>query len=212
MFYNFAVWVFKLVFRLLNGKPEVIGLENLPQDEPFILAGTHRSLMDPFMVVDAVYPHVIAFMAKDSLFKFKPLGYILRKGHVFPVNRDNPSPATIKHAVAVMNKQGHNLGIFPTGTRYSTQVKGGTALIQSLSKRPIVPFVIQSPIGFKQLISRKKIRIAIGQPIAYEKGVKYNKEKINQVDQQLALAFTALDAQLDPTYTYIPPIKRDANV
>ena len=101
MLYNFLLTFIRFIFRLINGREVVQGLENLPKDQPYIIAATHRSLTDPLFVAFETYPHQIAFMAKESLFKFKPLGWLFRKVNVFPVNRDKPSTSTIKHAVKI---------------------------------------------------------------------------------------------------------------
>lgn len=208
MFYTVAVHLIKIIFRLFNGGVEVHGLDNIPTDKPVIFAGTHRSMTDPFYIADVVYPRRVAFMAKDSIFKFKPLAYLLTKGNVFGVNREKPSAKSVKHAVRVLTKEHLNLGIFPSGTRYSTDIKSGTSMIQGLSKADIVPFVIQGPVGFWQFIARKKAKIMFGEAIRFEPDVKYNKTTLEQVDAQLASVFTQLDLQLDPKYQYIVPVKK----
>lgn len=204
MLYNFLLTFIRFIFRLINGREVVQGLENLPKDQPYIIAATHRSLTDPLFVAFETYPHQIAFMAKESLFKFKPLGWLFRKVNVFPVNRGKPSTSTIKHAVKIMNEDGKILGIFPSGSRHTTEIKGGTAFIQKLSKQAIVPCAIQPPIGFKQFFLRRRCKIAFGAPIPYQEGVKYDKDKLAQIDAQLAEEFAKLDHQLDPNYHYQP--------
>lgn len=181
---------------LINGRPRFYGLEHLPKDEPFILAGTHRSLQDPILLALLVYPRKVSFMAKSSLFDHRIIAWILSKVHVFPVDRDKPSPRTLRHASDVMNKQNMILGIFPTGTRYSEEVKGGTAFIQRLSKRTIVPVALETSVGFKEFILRKSPKLVIGHPIVYEEGVKYDKEKLGQVDAQIAQSFDELQSFL----------------
>lgn len=207
-FYQFAVHMIKFIFHLLNGKPQVSGLENLPEDQPLIIASTHRSMTDPFLLADVVYPKEVAFMAKDSLFKQKWLANLLAKGNVFPVNREKPSTTTIKHAVNILTKENLNLGIFPSGSRHTTEIKSGTAFIQKLSKATIVPVAIQPPIGFWQFITRKRAKIAFGQPIPFDSTQKYDKEMLAKVDAQIAEQFALLDKQLDPEYVYVPKSKK----
>lgn len=191
--YDFLLKIIGWGMRLLNGKPQFYGLENLPKDEPFILAGTHHSLQDPILLALLVYPQKAAFMAKNSLFNNRFLAWVFTKLHVFPVDRDKPSPRTLRHATDVMNKEQMILGIFPTGTRHSEKVKGGTAFIQRLSKRPIVPVAMDTSVGFKEFILRKNPKIAVGTPIVYEEGVKYDKDKLAQVDAQIAQCFKELN-------------------
>ena len=209
--YRLLVIIIRFFFYLTNGKPKVTGLEHLDPKEPVIIAGTHRSLLDPFFVAIAVYPHPVAFMAKDSLFKFKPLAWLLKQGYVFPVNRDKPSASTIKHAVSVMNDHQQWLGIFPSGTRHSTEIKSGTAFIQKLSKRDIIPVAIQPPKSTLHFFLRQKAKLAFGTPIAFQVDAKYDKERLAQIDQQLASQFDELDQQLDPNYHYVPKSKKASN-
>lgn len=191
------------IFKLFNGSPKVIGQDNIKKaSHPAIFAVTHRSATDPFYLAIAARPHVIAFMAKESLFRFKPLGWLLNKVHVFPVNREKPSTKVIKHAVNVLKNSDHYLGIFPTGSRYSEEIKGGTALIQKMAKIDIIPVAIQPPKDAAAFFSRKQAGIAFGEPIVYQPDLKYSKEELQNIDASLKEAFDALDKALDPTYTY----------
>ena len=47
MLYNFLLTFIRFIFRLINGREVVQGLENLPKNQPYIIAATHRSLTDP---------------------------------------------------------------------------------------------------------------------------------------------------------------------
>ena len=209
-FYHFMVGLCRFFFYLFNGKPEVHGLDNLPSDETVIFAATHRSAFDPFYLAIELSPRPISFMAKDSLFKWKWLANLLRKGHVFPVNRDKPSPKVIKFAVKQLTQNQLNLGIFPSGSRYSTQVKGGTAYIQRLAKKAIVPIAIQPPLTLGGFLKRQKAKIMIGQPIAYDPSRDYDKAHLQEIDQAIQQAFDQLDQALDPTYRYDPPARKQA--
>lgn len=210
-FYDIAIVIVRAVFYLFNGKPHYEGLENIPEDKVVIFAGTHRSLLDPIYLAFAIYPlgKKVAFMGKDSLFKNKAMAYILPKLNVFPVNREKTSPRTIKHAVKVMNEDHLNLGIFPAGTRYSTEIKGGTAFIQRLSKKDIIPVAIQPTLNTADFFKRRTIKLAFGEAILYDDTVKYDKTKFAEVDRLIAVRFDQLDQQLTPNYKYIPPVKKD---
>ena len=51
-------------------------------------------------------------IAKKELFNIKPLGFILDKLNVIPINRDKPDVSTIKNILRAI-KDGYVLGIFP---------------------------------------------------------------------------------------------------
>lgn len=202
-FYQLAIRIVRHIFFLFNGPTQVQGLENLPKEEPYIIAATHRSLYDPFYLAIVWAPEEISFMAKNSLFKWKWLGYLLTKAHVFPVNREKPSPKTLKFAVKQL-EQGFHLGIFPSGTRHSTEIKSGTAFIQRLSKKAIVPVAIQPPLTKWQFLKRQPAKIAIGSAINYDPQATYDKAKLEQIDQSIANAFDELDQKIDPQFHYDP--------
>lgn len=203
-FYRYAVKIIKFILRLFNGKPYVEGLGNIPNEQSIIFAATHRSYTDPFILADVLYPRVTAFMAKDTLFKHSFIAKLLTAGNVFPVNRDKPSAGSIKHAVKILKEDQMNLGIFPSGSRHTTEIKGGTAFIQKLSQSTIVPVAIQPPIGMWQFFARKKAKVAFGTPITFNSDIKYDKELLATIDAQIAQQFEQLDKQLDPNYHYIP--------
>ncbi|MBZ6526232.1 1-acyl-sn-glycerol-3-phosphate acyltransferase [Aerococcaceae bacterium DSM 111021] len=204
--YSFLLIVVKVILFLFNGKPIVIGRENLPKDAA-IIASTHRHWLDPVILAIAVEPTEIAFMAKDTLFKNKIFQYLLPRLNVFPVKREKPSPKSLRRGVEVMNEENKHLGIFPTGSRYSTEVKGGTAFIQRLSKKDILPVAVQPPLNGKEFFLRKKAKVAIGQPISFDDSKKYTRDELKSIDIAIAQAFDDLDKQLDPDYVYIPPKK-----
>ncbi|MGF3072720.1 lysophospholipid acyltransferase family protein [Facklamia sp. P12945] len=209
-FYQFAVAILRFLFRLFNGKSYIIGKENIPDpnQSTFILAATHRSFWDPLYLAIALYPLEISFMSKESIFHNSLLASILRKAHVFPVNREKPSPKTIKIAVKQLTEKNLNLGIFPSGSRYTTEIKGGTAFIQRLSKKDIIPIAIQPPLDFKSFFKRQGAKIAFGPAIKYNPELDYNKDQLAKIDQELAKAFDNLDHQLDPSFSYVPAKKK----
>lgn len=206
--YLFFVKLVAVLVRIFNGKLHIEGLEHVPNNRPVILAATHRSLLDPIIIAIAIKPQTASFMAKDSLFQFKPLAWFFTKLHVFPVNREKPSTTSIKQAVKVMNEDGYHLGIFPSGTRYATEIKSGTGFIQKLSKRDIIPIAIIPPRNAWEFLCRKPIKIAFGPAIPFDSEQKYTKDTLTAIDQIISERFTALDTQLDPNYLFIPKTKR----
>ena len=199
--YKFLLDICAVIFKLFNGSPKVYGLENIDSaSDPAIFAVTHRSATDPFYLAITVRPKVVSFMAKESLFKYKSIAWILRRVHVFPVNREKPSTKVIKHAVKLLKDGQKYLGIFPTGSRYSTEIKGGTALIQKMAKVDIIPVAIQPPKNAKEFFMRKSAGIAFGQPIPYQADLKYSKEDLQRIDQTIGESFKRLDRLIDTNY------------
>lgn len=161
MFYKFIRVIARGIVFLLNGRFEIDGKENIP-DKPFIIVAPHRNWWEPIFFALAIAPKEATFMAKIELFKNPILRYILVHAHAFPVDRKHPGPSVIKTPVKALKKKGQVLIMFPSGTRYSEDLKGGASLIAKLSKAPLVPFVYQGPLKFSGLLKHQKITIGVG--------------------------------------------------
>lgn len=161
----------KILIRLLNGKTSVYGKENIPEDEKFVLVAPHHSILDPVFIGIAAYPHRFSFMAKQELFNIPVLNWIIRGLNAFPVDRKNPGVSAIKTPVNYLKNNELNVLIFPTGSRYSTELKGGAITIAKLGKSKIVPAVYSGPLTIKDLLLRKKATVAFGQPFEIKRKI-----------------------------------------
>ncbi|ONG00418.1 1-acyl-sn-glycerol-3-phosphate acyltransferase, partial [Lacticaseibacillus rhamnosus] len=150
MFYSFLRYVVAGLIWLINGHSQTQEKQELP-DGPFVLVAPHRSWLDPVFLALAAWPHHFSFMAKSELFKNPLLRWLLVKVGAFPVDRAHPGPSAIKVPVRALKQEGKALMIFPTGSRYSADMKGGAILIAKLAKAPIVPAVYQGPGTFWSL-------------------------------------------------------------
>lgn len=122
----------------------VTGLDRVPRSGPVVLAINHLSMLDPILI-GAVMPRPICFMAKEELFRYPLLGRILRWVNAFPVRRGEPDRDAIQYALKRL-REGHVVGIFPEGTRSLDgrllELHGGTALLALKSGAPILPVAI----------------------------------------------------------------------
>ncbi len=149
-------------------------------------------------------------MAKKELFKNPILRWILLHANAFSVDRDNPGPSAIKKPVRILRKSDLSLILFPSGTRHSTQLKSGAALIAQLSGVPLVPAIYQGPLTFKQLFTRKRITIAFGEPITIDRKQKLTDEFQKQVEVEMQSAFDALDYAVNPDFKYVDVSKKES--
>ncbi|MGR3741683.1 lysophospholipid acyltransferase family protein [Companilactobacillus sp. DQM5] len=195
MFFRFIRSIVKFIVLIINGNWHVIGKENLPNDT-FILVAPHRNWWEPIFFALAISPRETSFMAKQELFKNPILKFILLHSHAFPVDRKNPGPSVVKTPVKFLKKEGLSLIMFPSGTRYSQDLKGGSVLISKLSQKPLVPVVYQGAPTFKDLLLRKKIIIAIGEPINIDKKEKITDELTEKINQQMENSWKELDKQV----------------
>lgn len=205
MLYTITLYIVRGLIFLLNGSIDIQGRENLPK-EGYVIVSPHRSWLDPVVVALGVFPQSLVLMAKKELFVYPIFGWFIKKLGAFPVDRENPGPSAIKYPVQKI-KEGKSLVIFPTGTRYSDEMKGGAVSIARLAKAPIVPVVYQGPFSFKQLIMRKKMYVRIGEPMYLPEG-RMSKEATNVYDQKIVELFHAMDKDINPNFTYVIPEKK----
>lgn len=162
--YHFTLSIAKLVVRLF-GKVEMKNKHVLPKNEGYIVTCTHRGWLE-IVILGMCVPKPIHFMAKKELFENKVIGRFLRSINAFPVDRENPSPSSIKQPVKLL-RSGEVVGIFPSGTRAAENapLKRGAVTISNLSKAPIVPALYVGPRTLKELRKMKKATIIFGEPI-----------------------------------------------
>ena len=158
--------IYKFVFR-----GHLIGRENIPQKDSFIVVSNHGSLLDPPLLGHALGRN-ISFMAKEELFKIPFLGFIIKACGAYPVKRGIADKNTIKTAC---NKLSNNncIGIFIDGTRQKNgrvnKPKQGAALLAFKNQKLLLPVAI---VGSHRVMRFKfciplfsKIVIKVGKPV-----------------------------------------------
>lgn len=119
--YQFISRLLDLILVKMAKSLYVIGKENIPKDNKYVVTCTHESYNEVIMLGMALVPNEIHYMAKKELFNNKWFGQFLTSLNAFPVDRENPGPSTLKRPVNLL-KENKTVGIFPTGHR--TSVKG----------------------------------------------------------------------------------------
>lgn len=177
-FYKFVTSVLRC-FSNVFYKYKVIGEENIPDEGNIIIAANHKSNLDPIFLASAIRNREVAAIAKKELFKMKPLGFILNKLNVIPINREKPDVSTIKNILRSI-KDGYVLGIFPEGTRIKEpgfgQAKAGLSVFAIKGKAQVVPISI---ISNYKLFNR--VTIYIDKPISFEE---YYKQKLTTEENE----------------------------
>ena len=82
----------------------VIGKENIPKDNKYVVTCTHESYNEVIMLGMALVPNEIHYMAKKELFNNKWFGQFLTSLNAFPVDRENPGPSTLKRPVNLLKE------------------------------------------------------------------------------------------------------------
>ncbi|MSZ55842.1 MAG: hypothetical protein F2594_00765 [Actinobacteria bacterium] len=152
-------------------RARVVGKHNIPKNGPFLLAPIHRSNIDTPLAA-AVTSRRMRFMGKDSIWKFKPIGWIISSLGAFPVTRGSADREALKRCIAVL-ESGEPLVLFPEGTRQSGPVVqplfDGAAYVAVKAGVPIIPVGIGGsegvmPKGSKMIYPRKCV-LVVGEPI-----------------------------------------------
>jgi len=162
----FVFPIYKFVF-----KGHLIGRENIPQKDSFIMVANHGSLLDPPLLGHSLRRN-ISFMAKAELFKIPILGFIINACGAYPVKRGIADKNTIKIACEKLSDN-NSIGIFIDGTRQKNgrvnKPKQGAALLAFKNKKLLLPVAIVNShklIRFKFCIPFfSKIVIKVGKPV-----------------------------------------------
>ena len=203
MFYHFIRPVARFIVWLLNGHLHVNHKERIPAGN-YILAAPHRTWWEPILFALAASPKEFMFMAKIELFKNPILRFILKHAHAFPVDRKHPGPSALKTPINGLRKGNYSLIIFPSGTRHSSEMKGGTIAIAKLSNKPIVPVVYQGPLTFTGLLKRQPLEVCFGEPFMVDRKIKLTHENETMLDNKLKKAWDKVDCEQNPNFHYQP--------
>ncbi|WP_121252504.1 lysophospholipid acyltransferase family protein [Nocardioides ferulae] len=151
MLYWFLKWValgpwLRVVFR-----PQVEGIENVPEDGPAILASNHLSYAD-WLFMPLTLPRRVTFVAKAEYFTTPGIkGWFQKQffsgsGQV-PIDRTSGSAAegALSAAKRILG-EGDLFGIYPEGTRSHDgrlyRGKTGVARLALESKVPVIPVAV----------------------------------------------------------------------
>jgi 1-acyl-sn-glycerol-3-phosphate acyltransferase len=167
--YRFIAWLARnVLFRPLGGF-RVTGRENVPMEGPVIIAPIHVSYLDP-MLVGAVSPREISFMAKEELFRNPIMNKLIRSLNTFPVKRGQNDSSAIREALRLI-ESGRALLVFPEGTRGNGEqmgaIQGGLMMMARRTGAQILPVGIWGthkawPRG--QKMRRHKTALHFGKP------------------------------------------------
>ena len=152
-------------------RTSVIGRKHVPRSGPFILAPVHRSYIDTPLVC-TVTRRRMRYMGKDSLWKTKPIGWVLSALGGFPVSRGTADREALRRCIEVLDA-GEPLVLFPEGERKSGEVVqplfDGVTYIALKAGVPVVPVGIGGseramPKG-KNYLRPSKCVVLVGPPI-----------------------------------------------
>ena len=158
-------WAVRLLYPL-----KVIGRENLPKGG-YVLAPNHQFAIDPLYVILARgrRPKMLV-MGKAELYGENIfMHFIWNIFGMFPINR-GAGDRGLLDKVSEEVKKGHDLLIFPEGTRSKDgqllRMKSGAFVVAQEAKMPIVPCRVWYSAGKPKLFRR--IHIAFAPPLTMD--------------------------------------------
>lgn len=162
------------VFMRLYFRVEVAGAGRIPASGPCILAPTHRSRWDGFMLYCATRRRYLYFLI-SHVEVVGLQGWLMRRLGGFPINTERPGPASIRSCNAMIAR-GEALVIFPEGDLFYYHpgevhpLKPGVAWLALRLQRdlgasdlPIIP--VRLVYGDRRLRFRSRARVEVGEPI-----------------------------------------------
>ncbi len=158
-----------IVFRV-----RACGRENVPEEGAFILASNHQSFLDPVFCGVSLRRH-LTFVARDSLFRFKPFAWLIGSLNAIPIGRGRPDVSAMK-AIITRLRQGEGVCLFPEATRtYDGRIlpfKPGFGLLCRRAKAAVVPVLIDGAFEcwprHRRIFSPGPVTVCFGEPIPPE--------------------------------------------
>src|SRR5262245_10011826 len=195
--------IFGVYFRWRVYNPE-----RVPSQGPIIFASNHASFLDPPLIGTAV-DREINYLARESLFRFPVIGWLLREWNCVPVDREGGGAKGLK---AILDRllAGGAIILFPEGTRTRDgrlqPARSGIGLAVIKSNAPVVPvrvFGTYEAYGRHIRIPRPhRVAIKFGQPMDFlalrAEAERCSKERLKQIYQEIAEQIMAAIAQVEP--------------
>ena len=207
-FVYFLGWCFFRAVYATYFRWRVFNPERVPLTGPVILASNHASFLDP-PLVGAGVKRGINYLARDTLFRFPLLGWLLRHWNSVPVDREGGGAAGLR---AILDRllAGGAIILFPEGTRTRDgklqPTRSGIGLTVIKSTAEVVPVRV---FGTYEAYGRhmkipwpRPIAVKYGRPMDFSalraEAKSCSKARLKQIYQEVADEIMAAIAKLEP--------------
>ncbi|MBN8869102.1 MAG: 1-acyl-sn-glycerol-3-phosphate acyltransferase [Solirubrobacterales bacterium] len=161
----------RLILRPLRwwARLQVKGLEYLPARGAALIVSNHDSWLDPLAIIESMMwkERQLRFLAKHSLWKFKPLAWILDEADQIPIRRGEGDVAALDAAAEALGR-GEMIGIFPEGTlSRGTNLRARRGVSRLAQASPGVPIVLVAVTGgteVKRFPRRPQVTVEFFEP------------------------------------------------
>jgi len=150
------------------GRLEVSGLEQVPSEGPALVLASHDSYWDPLAVGVAGLPRrQIRALAKSTLWKARPLGWVLDGMGQIPIVRGGGDTQALDAAIREL-AAGACIGVFPEGTiSRGTPLRarsGAGRLALAVPEARIVCAAVTGTVDIVRVPKRPQIRVEFFAP------------------------------------------------
>ncbi|GAB6167002.1 hypothetical protein JCM19992_30020 [Thermostilla marina] len=174
--------VASVVFRF-----RATGIENIPREGAVLAVANHQSHLDP-PLIGAGSPRNMVYLARATLFDFRPFAALIRSYGAIPLRQDAP-PVTGIRAALVQLKQKRMLLMFPEGSRTPDgeihPFKPGFAALARKTSATILPIAIEG--AYKAWPRTRpfplpgRVHVHYGAPIAPDEYAAWSEDELTNV-------------------------------
>lgn len=184
---------------------KAIGLENIPEDGPAILAANHVSFLDSFFT-PLMVDRRVTYVAKADYFDHWYTRVFFKSWGQIPIRREggSASESALESALEVLDR-GELFGIYPEGTRSPDgRLHRGHTGVARLALRAGVPVI---PVGLtgtyevmpkdKRIPRRGSVRVNFGSPLDFsgKRGRENEKLLLRSVTDEVMFEVKELSGQ-----------------
>jgi len=198
---------FRTAYRVYC-RAEWFNAERVPTHGPVIMAANHASFFDP-PLVGAGIERDINYLARDTLFRYPGIGWLLRSWNSVPVDREGGGAAGLK---AILDRllAGGGIILFPEGTRTKNgrlqPARSGIGLTVIKSDALVIPvrvFGTFEAFGrHRSLPLPYRVSVKYGRPMAFKllrfEAKSCSKVRLKQIYQNVADEIMEAISKLEP--------------
>ena len=177
------------------------GILNEPAEGPVLVVSNHQSHLDPPMI-GMFFRRPLNYMARETLFKFPPLGWLIRTLGAIPIDRDGVGLSGMKETLRRL-KYGQMVLVFPEGSRTRDgqlgRLKPGFCALARRGGVRLIPVGIAGAYRAwprtRPVPGRATIQIRVGKPMGPEDVARLDdKALIARVEAELQACWAAAEA------------------
>jgi len=170
----------------------VFGQRNIPARGPVLILANHQSHFDP-VLVGMCSRRRMNYLARESLFTFAPLRWLITSLDAIPIDRDGLGMSGVKETLRRLKREEIVL-MFPEGTRTPhgevTRMKPGFAALARRCRAPLLPVGIDGAFHAwprtRPLPQLGTICVVIGEPLPPETVATLDdRQLVEAVDQRV---------------------------